>query len=179
MSTGEDTYPRRGHLIVAGAIALLGLIATFAYALRSTPYTMFFFLVIGQTSMLLAVAIYVYVIVRDIQARLAHRTQRTFEPGQFIFHKGNLGDCMYVITKGEVDIVLEGPDETAIDRLGPSDYFGEAAILDANPAPRYVSARAATHVETLTIGRREFAAMYEHVPSVLIEAVLKQRREER
>jgi len=137
-----------------------------------------FFFALGQTSMLFAVAIYAYVIIRDIQARFAHRTERTFEPGEFIFRKGDQGDCMHVIAKGEVDIILGGSDETVVDRLGPSDYFGEGAILDANPEPRYVSARAVTQVETLTIDRRAFAAMYENVPSVLIEAVLKQRREE-
>jgi CRP-like cAMP-binding protein len=32
---------------------------------------------------------------------------RTFQEGEFIFHEGDTGDCLFVILEGRVDIVKE------------------------------------------------------------------------
>lgn len=177
MKNAEDLYPHQKHLYAAAALSILGLGTMLAYMLRSSPYTVFVFMAVGQVFILLAIGIYGYTVVCDLRAQLASRIQRTFKPGETIYQQGDLGERVYVITKGEVDVLLVEDDggETVVEHFGEGDHFGEMALLSESPEPREFSVRAATNVETITIDRDEFTSMYEHVPTVLIENVVAQR----
>ena len=179
MKDAEDTYPHQKHLYATVVLSVLGLSTMLAYMLHSTPYTMFVFMAVGQVLILLAIGIYGYTVVRDIRAQLASRVQRTFKPDEIIYQQGEPGDRVYVIIKGEVDVLLVEEDgtEMVVEHLGESDHFGETALLSDSPEPREFSVRAATNVETITIDQDEFRSMYEHVPTVLIESVVQHRIE--
>jgi uncharacterized protein len=58
--------------------------------------------------------------------------------GQTIFHKGEAGDCMFMIVRGRMRI---HDGEMLLNHLGPGDVFGEMALLDDQP--RVASATAA------------------------------------
>jgi CRP-like cAMP-binding protein len=67
---------------------------------------------------------------------LANRLQVVeFEPGQIVFHMGEMGDTFYIVEKGEVEVLA--PDvkgmPSVLNRLGPTDFFGEIALLRAVP----------------------------------------------
>lgn len=81
---------------------------------------------------------------------------RRFAPGQVIFHLGDPGGLLYLISRGKVKIshtTTEG-QEVVLAILGPGDFFGELALLD--DAPRSATAVALEATETWTLHREEF-----------------------
>ena len=81
---------------------------------------------------------------------------RHFGAGQVIFHLGDPGGLLYIITEGKVKISNSTPDghEALLAILGTGDFFGELALLD--DAPRSATAEAIEPTETLTLHREEF-----------------------
>lgn len=67
----------------------------------------------------------------------------TLEHGQLLFGQGDVGDRVYVVDEGAVDIVRRRVDgtEEQLARVGPGNYFGELAPLFG--LRRSASARAA------------------------------------
>jgi len=60
--------------------------------------------------------------------RLAiHLKPQLFTAGEWIIRAGEIGDSMYFISKGEVEVVL--PDGSVINTLKAGDFFGEIAIV--------------------------------------------------
>jgi CRP-like cAMP-binding protein len=82
--------------------------------------------------------------------------RRRFRRGEVIFHQGDPGDALHVVTTGAVKIVLPSPegDEAIIATLQPGDFFGELALLDG--APHSATATAVEPVETLSLARQPF-----------------------
>jgi len=84
---------------------------------------------------------------RDVIPRL---DARTFMPGEVVVHEGDVGDEMYFLTKGQVE-VLQGGDQQRIAVLQPGSFFGELAIL--KDAPRAATIRGLTDVEVYALRR--------------------------
>jgi CRP-like cAMP-binding protein len=85
-----------------------------------------------------------------------HLRRRRFRRGEVIFHQGDPGDALHLVSSGAVKIVLpsaEG-DEAIIATLGSGDFFGELALLDG--APRSATAVAQEACETWTLSRDLF-----------------------
>ncbi len=61
---------------------------------------------------------------------------RKYRPGEYIFRQGEAGVGMYILSEGNVDIVVEEDrqDEKESDafvtRLKPGDFFGELALVE-------------------------------------------------
>src|SRR5207237_757384 len=97
---------------------------------------------------------------RDIVQLNLETTQRFarahFEPGQYVFHKGEPGDKFYVIERGTAGVYL---DEAAspVATLEAGDHFGEGALLRA--APRSASLRALEPLDVLVVGARSFSQL--------------------
>ena len=66
-------------------------------------------------------------VLADIAALLE---EETFEKGQFIVNEGDLGKEMYMIVKGEVEVVAGG-NVVAVMKDGAG--FGEMALIDSQP----------------------------------------------
>ena len=47
------------------------------------------------------------------------------EQGQFVIQAGEVGDCMYFINSGTVQVFVDGNE---VDRLTTGDFFGEVAL---------------------------------------------------
>jgi CRP-like cAMP-binding protein len=60
-------------------------------------------------------------------------------PDQPIIHEGAVGTGLYVVLRGEC-IVLRGAQTEPVARLGPSEMFGEIALLRGTPASATVRA---------------------------------------
>lgn len=81
---------------------------------------------------------------------------RHFSAGQIIFHHGDPGGLLYIISKGKVKITTSTPDgqEAMLAIFGAGDFFGELALLD--DSPRSATVEALEPTETLTLHREEF-----------------------
>jgi putative ABC transport system ATP-binding protein len=68
----------------------------------------------------------------------------TLAAGETLFEQGTMGDSIYVVTEGEIEMVRElaTGGETVLKVAGPGDYFGEMGPLFA--LPRSATARART-----------------------------------
>jgi ATP-binding cassette subfamily B protein len=72
-------------------------------------------------------------------------------PGQDIVREGSLGDELFIIGRGEVEIVVrddEG-DERIVATLSEGDYFGEISFLRRTPRTATVRARTPTELHVL------------------------------
>lgn len=67
-----------------------------------------------------------------------------------VFREGDAGDRLYIITAGRVKVACASKhSDTLIAVLGPSDVFGEIALLD--PGPRTSTVTTITAVRTATM----------------------------
>jgi CRP/FNR family cyclic AMP-dependent transcriptional regulator len=88
-----------------------------------------------------------------------HLRRRRFRHSETIFHQGDPGDALHIVSSGAVKIVLpslEG-EEAIIATLRSGDFFGELALLDG--APRSATAVALESSETWTLPRDVFLTM--------------------
>lgn len=88
--------------------------------------------------------------------------QRRYRRNEVVFHQGDPGDTLHVITEGSMKIVLPSPegDEAIIATLRPGDFFGELALLDGGTHSATVTAvEAAT---TLALPRSAFLEVLGH-----------------
>lgn len=100
-----------------------------------------------------------------------------FEPGQLVFHQGDLGDRVYIVRRGraEVSSNTEHGEET-LGVVGPGECFGEMAILGKRP--RNATVRCLEAMDTVAIPSADFAALSEHLPDLRLgfERIAKGRR---
>jgi CRP/FNR family cyclic AMP-dependent transcriptional regulator len=75
--------------------------------------------------------------------------EEVFQPGQNVFVKHDLGDCMYLIIDGKVRV--HDGDRT-LNLLGKREVFGEMAALD--PEPRSATVTALEPIRLLRLGRK-------------------------
>ncbi|KAA0111910.1 ATP-binding cassette domain-containing protein [Mycolicibacterium sp. P1-5] len=83
-----------------------------------------------------------------------HEPQKTeLKPGDVLFEQGTLGDCIYVVSSGEVEIVreLSSGREELLKIAGPGDYFGEMGPVFGLPRSATVRARSDATVVGYTV----------------------------
>ncbi|HYV47048.1 MAG TPA: cyclic nucleotide-binding domain-containing protein [Myxococcaceae bacterium] len=77
---------------------------------------------------------------------------RKFTAGQVVFEEGELGDSLYVIVSGEME-VLKRDDKgnpQLLTRLGAPEFFGEMSLIDKEYRSATVKARADSELLQLT-----------------------------
>ncbi|MEE2959917.1 MAG: cyclic nucleotide-binding domain-containing protein [Myxococcota bacterium] len=59
-------------------------------------------------------------------------TVKEYKTGELVFDEGNVGDSMYVIAEGIVEVLRRNPDGEfqAIAELGERQFFGEMSLID-------------------------------------------------
>ncbi len=96
---------------------------------------------------------------------------RRYRRGEVVFHQGDPGDALYVVTAGRVKI--SSPSETGVEAilatLRPGEFFGSLALLDG--ASRSATATAVDVTETLILSRTTFRQLLNDHP-VLRDHVL-------
>jgi NADH dehydrogenase len=102
---------------------------------------------------------------RDItQLRLYHEEdvhREHFEAGEAVFERGDFGDKVYFIIRGEVTIERDG---VVLATLKNGDVFGEVALVSNRP--RNASARATTALDVLVVSREAFKELLGHLPGM-------------
>ncbi len=82
-------------------------------------------------------------------------------PGEFFFRQGEVGDSMYVLESGRVNVIKNGADGTphVLRELAAGDCFGEMALMDL--APRSASVQALEECSAIEIGTASLMRLYE------------------
>ena len=92
--------------------------------------------------------------------------RRRFRRNEVIFHQGDPGDSLHVVTSGAVKIVLPSAEgeEAIIATLRPGDFFGELSLLDG--APRSATVVALEPSETMALPRGAFRELLDRDPGL-------------
>jgi CRP/FNR family cyclic AMP-dependent transcriptional regulator len=99
-----------------------------------------------------------------------------FRDGHAIVRQGELGDCMYVIQEGQVEVIhRKGEKEFCLSVLGPGDFFGETALIEQEVRPATV--RALGTVIVLRIEKRTFLQRVHEDASFAFRIIKKMARQ--
>jgi NADH dehydrogenase len=113
---------------------------------------------------------------RDItQLRLFHEEgvhREHFEPGEFVFNAGDVGNKVYFIAKGEA-IVLHNNELLAT--LGHGEVFGETALVCNHE--RSATVRARTALDVVVVNREAFHELLGNLPGMsdTIQSIMSRR----
>lgn len=81
--------------------------------------------------------------------------------GAFFMHEGDLGDTVYVLESGWVEVLKSvNGGSRVLKELGPGDCFGEMALLEISP--RSATVRALEDCRALEIPAGALFKLYEH-----------------
>jgi putative ABC transport system ATP-binding protein len=83
-------------------------------------------------------------------------TRKQFMPNEVIIREGDVGEELFLISEGEVEVDREGHE---VARLGPGDFFGELSLMSGNP--RNATVVATRPVDTYVLGKDDFRAAIE------------------
>ena len=90
---------------------------------------------------------------------------KLYGEGEIIIREGEVGDCMYVIQAGRVEVLQrKGDKEVRLAELGPWDAFGELALFEGEV--RSATVRALCEVRVLTIDKKTFLRRVHEDPSI-------------
>ena len=95
--------------------------------------------------------------------QLANRfVPRTYNANQYIVSQGKGGAGMFTIVSGHAEAILESldGDKTVVNTFGPSDFFGEIALLD--DGPRTASVIATEETACLILSRPDFISVMQN-----------------
>jgi putative ABC transport system ATP-binding protein len=86
---------------------------------------------------------------------------RTYTPGARIITQGEVADQFYIITKGQVDILLHQPggQHIVVTTLRAGQYFGEIGLLRGGARTATVRATGETSVEVVALDRDKFTSL--------------------
>jgi CRP/FNR family transcriptional regulator len=89
----------------------------------------------------------------EMPSRRQGELGKVYADGEIIVRQGDVGEQMFVVQSGRVEVVLEG--ETGSERLavlGCGDFFGEMALF--NRVVRSATVRAMGQARVLTVDKR-------------------------
>ncbi len=84
---------------------------------------------------------------------------RDFKKGELIFREGDVGDCMYVVMDGKVQISSGGKKLSVMEK---GDIFGDMALIDSSK--RSANIEALTNCRLASIDSYAFRFLIEKVP---------------
>lgn len=91
----------------------------------------------------------------------------TYEKGEVIFHEGDIGDTMYIIQSGAVEISKsQNNNKAVLALLEQGNFFGEMALIDKHP--RTATATAISRSRLLPFTRDSLIARIRNDPGVVI-----------
>lgn len=104
---------------------------------------------------------------------------KVYKDGEIIVRQGEVGDCMYVIQEGQVEVIAEEDGEEihlAVREEG--EFFGEMAIFDRDV--RSATVRAQGQVRALTVDKKNFLRRIHADPALafrIVETMSRRLRE--
>jgi CRP-like cAMP-binding protein len=103
--------------------------------------------------------------------------EREYPKNSVILFEDDPGDALYIVSTGQVKVVLIGEDgrEVILSVLGDGDFFGEMSLIDDEPRSAHVIAMKDSQL--LVLRRDDFQARLQETPGVALKLlrVLVQR----
>lgn len=96
----------------------------------------------------------------------------TVEAGAYLFREGDAGDSLYVVTEGQLDIVLAADtrDEMLLRICGPGEYVGEMSLIMPK-GKRTASVRARVDSRVWVMSREKFNEVLQGWPHLAYSMV--------
>ncbi len=94
-------------------------------------------------------------------------TQQSYKADDIIFHEGDEGDTMYLVSRGCVSILFElkqGKRRKRVASFGEGVFFGDMALLEEKP--RSASAIADQDTELFALTRKDYLQLLEAEPQI-------------
>ncbi len=104
---------------------------------------------------------------QSLMRQLSNKVEKLyFQPGETIIRNKESVDKFFMISRGDVDIVLHGrgKDDLVISQLGMNDFFGEMELLRGGKSVASVRASADGPVELLAFSREDFNWLMQESP---------------
>jgi flavin-dependent dehydrogenase len=100
---------------------------------------------------------------------------RVYRAGEIMVRQGDVGECMYVIQEGKVEVIKEQEGkEIRLAELGEGDFFGEMALFEKDV--RSATVRPLGDVRVLTIDRKMFLRKIHEDPSLVFMVMERMSR---
>jgi CRP/FNR family cyclic AMP-dependent transcriptional regulator len=97
---------------------------------------------------------------------------KVYRDGEPIIRQGEVGDCMYVIQSGQVEVIQEYEEKKVrLAVLGEKDFFGEMAIFERDV--RNATVRALGEVRVLTVDKKTLLRRVSEDPTLAFNIVQK------
>ena len=97
---------------------------------------------------------------------------RVYEDGEEIIHQGQIGNCMYVIQDGSVEVIKDVDGKhLRVAVLGPGEFFGEMALFER--IARSASVRAVGRARVLTIDKGTLLGRIQQDPGLAFRMLEK------
>jgi CRP-like cAMP-binding protein len=95
---------------------------------------------------------------------------KTYQNGEVIVRQGEVGNCMYVIQSGQVEIVREvNGRESRLAVRNEGDFFGEMSIFEREV--RMATVRAVGEARVLTVDKKMLLRKFQEDPSLALRIV--------
>lgn len=106
-----------------------------------------------------------------LERLVAMSNEVTLAPGEYLVREGEIGNSMYIILDGELQVSKKAGDSSVvIAKRYPGEVLGEMAVLDSTP--RYASIIALKPSQLLQIDQETFTALLDWSPTAA-RAILK------
>ena len=100
---------------------------------------------------------------------------KVYRPGEVIVRQGEVGDCMYVVQSGKVEVILEKEGkEIRLAELGEGEVFGEMALFEKDL--RSATVRPLGEVRVLSVDKKMFIRKIHDDPSLAFMIMQKMSR---
>jgi CRP/FNR family transcriptional regulator, cyclic AMP receptor protein len=95
---------------------------------------------------------------------------KIYNDGEVIVRQGDVGDCMYVVQSGAVEVVMQRDGkEVPLRRLAKGDVFGEMSLFDREV--RSATVRARGEARLLTVDKVTFFSRVHEDPTLAFHIV--------
>ncbi|MGH1344764.1 MAG: cyclic nucleotide-binding domain-containing protein [Nannocystales bacterium] len=115
----------------------------------------------------------------QVDELVASCRERPYAPGETILQQGDEGDELFIVQRGEVEVLLETDGHSVeVARLGKGAFFGEMSLMTGQP--RMATIRTLTETLVLVVSKTPFARVLDGSPELAeqISDVLVSRREQ-
>jgi len=95
--------------------------------------------------------------------------EREYPKNSVILFEDDPGDALYIVSTGQVKVVLIGEDgrEVILSVLGDGDFFGEMSLIDDEPRSAHVIAMKDSQL--LVLRRDDFQSRLEEQPKIALK----------
>jgi signal transduction histidine kinase len=107
----------------------------------------------------------------ELRALREASVEREFPANHTIFHEGDPGDGIYIVSEGgvQISVVVGQGERRVLTRAGVGDFFGEMAVLDGDP--RSASATTDQPTKVFFIVREKLLKLIESSPRLAVSLV--------